>query len=205
MTETFLSQFSDQPNQSSGPRMGINQLINEKEIIAASKNDPNCFKPLYEYYYRSILQYILHRTNDIEDAADIASSVFYKALLNLKKYRDLSLPFGAWLFRIARNETMQHFRKKKKWRYVVLDNALLQNLTEELETDNKETLLKATLMIIQSLDPDEIEILDLKYFQQKSYKEIAYILNASEGNLKVKTFRLLHKIRKKIDQQDGAL
>lgn len=185
--------------------MGINQLINEREIIAASKHDPNCFKPLYEYYYRSIFQYILHRTNDTDDAADLASSVFYKALTNLKNYKDLSLPFGAWLFRIAHNETMQHFRKKKKWRYVVLDDVLLQNMTEEIEADNKETLIRATLKIIQDLDPDEIEILDLKYFQQKSYKEIAYILNSSEGNLKVKAFRLLHKIRKKIDQEDGAL
>ncbi len=182
-------------------RMDSDRLINEREIIAASKKDPVHFKVIYEYYYRGVLNYIYHRTNEINDAAEIASDVFYKALINLGKYRDMKVPFGAWLFRIAYNETMLHFRKSKKERYVILDEPLIENLAEEIETDHKQELLSAVKGALENLTPSELEIIDLKYFRRTPNPEIAYMMGISEGNLKVRAHRVIRKIKKLLDEK----
>lgn len=186
-------------------RMATNHLINEKDIIEASKKDPVHFRPIYEYYYHPVLNYINQRTNEINDAAEIASTVFYKALLNIGKYKYRNLPFGAWLFRIAYNETMQHFRRTKKSRYIVLDDHLINNLADEVQTQNKSELLKATKIAIEHLRPAELEIIDLKYFQQKSNADIAFILGLNEGNLKVKTHRIIRKLKKLIVEKHDSI
>jgi len=185
--------------------MGDNQLINEKEIIAASKKDPHCFRPLYEYYYHEVFNYIYQKTNDLNNTAEITSSVFYKALIHIGKYRDLNLPFGAWLFKIAYNETMQYFRRSKKMRYVVLDDPLLDNLACEVETDNKPHILQAVRNVFEELTRAELEIIELKYFQQKTNREIAFIVGMTEGNLKVRTHRIIQKIKKLIKEKNGTV
>jgi RNA polymerase sigma-70 factor, ECF subfamily len=179
--------------------------VNEKELIAASKNDPHHFRPVYEYYYPYILNYIYHRTNEIEKAADIASVVFYKALVNLAKYRDMSLPFGAWLYRIAFTETMQYFRNTKKMRYVILDDVLIEKLADDVQNDNRDALIRATVNAVKELKQTEHEIIDLKYFQQKTNREIAFILGMSEGNLKVKVHRIIEKLKKIIAEKHDTI
>lgn len=185
--------------------MGINHLINEKEIIAASKKDPHCFRPLYDYYYQGVFNYIYQKTNEINNTAEIASSVFYKALINIGKYHDRNLPFGAWLFKIAYNETMQYFRRSKRIRYVVLDNNLIDNLANEVESDNKIRLLQAIRNVFEKLKTSELEIIEFKYFQQKTNREIAFILGMNEGNLKVKAHRIIRKIKKLIAEKNDTL
>ena len=185
--------------------MDLKGPVNEKELIAASKKDLQFFKPVYEFYYPRILDFIYHRTNEINDAADIASVVFYKALANLNRYKDLDLPFGAWLFKIAYNELMQHFRKSKKTRFIVLDESLIENLAEDIKTDNRETLLKAAVKAADNLKPPELEIIDMKYFQQKTNREIAFILGIREGNLKVRVHRIIRKLQKLITEIDDAI
>ena len=70
--------------------MDLKGPVNEKELIEASKRDPQRFRPVYEYFYPHILNYIHHRTNEINDAADITSVVFNKALANLGRIRRLT-------------------------------------------------------------------------------------------------------------------
>ncbi len=185
--------------------MGSDHLINEQELIAASKKDPVHFKAIYEYYYRSILNYIYHRTNEINDAADIASSVFYKALVNLGKYKDIGYPFGTWLYKIAYNETMLYFRKYKKEMCVVLDDSLIDNLAEEIQADNKQMLLNSMTDAIGKLSPEETELLELKYYQRIPNSEIAYRLGISEGNLKVKAHRVIRKIKNMVHEKNGTI
>ncbi len=198
----FLSKASGGINQKANPGMSTNHLINENEIILASQKNPRYFKAIYENYYNPILNYINCKVNDIEIAADITSNVFYKALLNLKKYKDQQVPFAAWLYKIAFNETMQFFRKTKKKRTVVLDADLMENIAEEIRAENNADLLQMVIKVVESLNDNETEIIDQKYFQQKSNREIAFILGISEGNLKVKTHRIIKKIKKLIAESN---
>jgi RNA polymerase sigma-70 factor (ECF subfamily) len=201
----FLSIHYNAGNKMPDSGMDTGHLKHEKEIIAASKKDPHSFRPLYEYYFHPVFNYIYQKTNEINAASDITSSVFYNALIHIDKYQDRNLPFGAWLFKIAYNETMQYFRRSKNTRYVVLDDHLIENMADELESNNKARLLQATRQIMETLAPSEVEIIELKYFQQKSNRETAFILGISEGNLKVKAHRITQKIRKLIEKENERL
>src|SRR6188768_3385607 len=105
----------------------------ERDQVEKAKKDPEAFRPLYEKYFRQIFLFILHKVDDKEVTADICSQVFLKAMTHLQGYEHKNLPFSAWLYRIAVNETMAHFRKTQKTRHVVIDEKVLEKLYEEVE------------------------------------------------------------------------
>ena len=78
------------------------ELKTESEIIRIVQKDPARFEVLYRKYYAQVYLFVLKRVETQETARDITSQVFLKALSNVAKYRDMGLPFSAWLFRIAR-------------------------------------------------------------------------------------------------------
>ncbi len=176
-------------------RNSSKHLINEQEIINASKKDSANFKVIYEHYFNAILNYINQRVNDPPTSADITSNTFLKALMNIKKYKPMEVPFSAWLYKIAYNETMMFFRKSKNLRHVPLDDVILENIGEEIPGIEKEQLLNAVMKTLNELEHTDTELIDLKYFQKKSGKEIAFILGLSESNVKVKLHRLLKRVK----------
>ena len=127
--------------------------------------------------------------------------MFLKAVLNLPKYEFKGLPLSAWLFRIASNEVNQHFRNQSNARSISIEDSGLDRLFHELpEFDDEESESKerAVLNGIQKLDQDDLQFIELRFFEDRSFKEIGMILNITENNAKVKTYRILDKIRKVI-------
>lgn len=166
--------------------------------IQAAQQDSLHFRPLYERYFEPIFRFIHRRTADEHLAADITSQVFLKALQRLENYSFRGVPFSAWLFRIAGNEVAQHYRQAKKNRVVGIDDANLTELLEEMEELDNE---KLRILLIQSLDElrdKELEIVELRFFEQRPFKEIAAILNITESNAKVRTYRVLERLKKRI-------
>lgn len=176
---------------------GISRL-REIEIINQSKKHIANFKPIYEAYFTSILNYVYQKVGDKAHAADITSQVFMKAMTNLNSYKIQEVPFSAWLYKIAYNETMYFFRKTKKVRTVVLDNALIDGIYDELDEFPKEQILHTIESMIADLKPDDFELIELRYYQSKSFREIGFVLGCSENNAKVKLHRLIRKLRHKL-------
>src|SRR5688572_30356328 len=85
-------------------RLPIVNLSDEEIEIREAKADPALFRPLYDRYYERIFKFLYQRLDEKEDAFDLCSQVFLKALTNLGKYRSVGVPFSSWLYRIARNE-----------------------------------------------------------------------------------------------------
>lgn len=176
--------------------------INQEEeiaIIERAKKDPEKFGVLYNRYYKPIFIFIHKRTNDKECSADIASHVFLKALTNLNSYVHQGFPFSSWLYKIALNEVNEYYRKKNKKRVVSIESTGLERLTNaliegesDLELNEKRFYLSEALKQLEAL---EIQLVELRFFEEKSFKEIGYILNITENNAKVRTYRLLDKIK----------
>src|SRR5688572_325785 len=89
------------------------QLDQEKVLVHEAQKDRAKFALLYKKYFEQIFLFVLKRVESEDTAADITSQVFMKAMVNISKYRDMGLPFSSWLFRIARNEMNDMFRKKQ--------------------------------------------------------------------------------------------
>lgn len=168
----------------------------EEQLIEASRADPKQFRILYEKYYKTIFLFIFHKVEQKETAADLTSQTFLKALQNLDKYEFRQLPFSAWLYRIATNETMQYFRNNKKVRKVLIDEALLAELQEPDEPADQEILKNKLIKAIDTQPIADIQLIELRFYEKKSFREIGYILNVTENNAKVKTYRILDKLRK---------
>lgn len=170
---------------------------NEESLIRKSQSDPEAFRPLYEKYFKRIFLFVHHRIGDKALTADITSQVFLKALTNLSKFQFRGLPFSAWLFRIALNECHDYFRKNKRHRLVTLQDAAAEKLHEELTAETGlEDLLMRLPKILERLSEDELHIIELRFFEQRPFQEVADILGITETYAKVKTYRTLDKMRK---------
>ena len=183
--------------------LSAEELRKEQELIEEAKTRPEAFRPLYDRYYPVMFRYVYNKLRDKEQTADLTSQIFLKALLNLPKYKNQGVPFSAWLYRIAKSEVGQYFRDEKKQPVVVVDEALFAEIAEEgadLALEHWQGQLAAAL---QHLALEEIHLLDLRFQEEKAFKEIGQILGITENNAKVKTYRLLDKLRRllKLDTQ----
>ena len=173
------------------------QAIDELQLIEEAQQKAASFKPLYDRYYKPIFLFVLYRVGDKDLCADITSQVFLKALQNLKRYQFRNLPFSAWLYRIAINEINDYFRHQARQRFVSVDEVHAQALHSELMEDFSLDYFQDRLEdMLQQLEPDELHVIELRFFEERPFKEVAIILNISEVYAKAKTYRILNKLRK---------
>lgn len=187
-------------------------LLEEKKLVLKAQKDPKAFGIIFDIYYPKILRYTIRRTGDIETAQDITSEVFFKALNKLWQFKWRSIPFSAWLYRIANNEVNQYFRKGTARKVTSLDMLTektnfeaisSENLQEEIEEAEREaeryTEYKIVQNILKTLPIHYQEIITLRYFEKKKLTEIALILNKKEGTIKSLHFRALNLLRSKFE------
>ena len=174
------------------------QLNEELTIIEAAKLNPEHFAPLYNKYYKQIFNYVYQRMESKDTAFDITGQVFLKALTNLQKYQFKGVPFASWLYRIAHNEVMQLFRTQKDKRAVNADVGDLRFICEENEEPFFEEYIPAIKKLILELDSDDLQMVELRFFEKRPFKEIAEILDITEVNAKVRMYRIIEKLKKSI-------
>ncbi len=181
------------------------QIKKEGEIINAAKSNPQAFKPIYEEYFPQISAFAYKRLDDKETAFDIAQKTFLKALEQLGKYEHRGLPISSWLYRIAVNEINQYYRKANKNRTVSIETAEVNNLFSEVNDsiydEDQIEMLKTSLTYLSSAD---FLMLEMRYFEERPFKEIAEILEITETNSKVKTYRALDKLKKVVQKMQAA-
>ncbi len=176
------------------------EVLAEQAIIEDAKLNPRSFEKIYESYFKSILQFVYQRLDSKETAIDITQTTFLKALQNLTKYQFKGLPFSSWLYRIALNELNDYFRKNANKRTVNLEDKISTLLFEEAEGDDeieahqqKLTLLKSA---IKQLNAEDFIFIEMRFFEGRPFAEIAEIMEITENNAKVKTYRILEKVKK---------
>lgn len=181
------------------------EIEQEFILIQQSKQDPACFAPLYEKYHHPIFLFIYKKTLDKELSGEITSIVFSKALQALPSYQSKGLPFSSWLYRIAANETAYYFRKSKRTEHVYLDDTQIHRLQEEVpaDEDTTDSYLKALGSVLSSLKETEVQLIQWRFFENKSFKEVGEFLQMTENNAKVKTYRLLEKLKKMIQSKNN--
>jgi len=172
------------------------EIQEEYLLIEEAKKNPSRFGKIYERYYQQIFLFVFKRVGEEDNTADICSQVFLKSMLSLKKYTFQGVPFSAWLYRIAINEINQFFRNNKSQRHISLEGADLFDMVEEVEEDHSEANIKILLHTLQRLNPDEVQFIELRFFEKMSFKEIAAVYGITENNAKVRMYRLTNKMKK---------
>ncbi len=169
----------------------------EQALVEAAKKDPKSFAVLYDTYYEQIFRYIYKRLDDKEQAFDAAQQVFLKALDNLAKYENRGVPFASWLYRIAFSELNNLFRQQKAERTVNIDSVSVYNIIEEIQESKIDQYHdKIVSIIYKQLEEDQLQLIEMRFFEKRSFKEMAEILDITENNAKVKTYRVLDLLKK---------
>jgi RNA polymerase sigma-70 factor (ECF subfamily) len=130
-------------------------------------------------------------------AGDVCQEAMLKAWTNLPKYEDRGFPFSAWLYRIASNEVNLFFRGQKKMMTVEIEDKHVKTMMTELEIGEaeKESDQDKLLKVLSNLKPEHTEIIELRFFLQYSFKEIAEFYGITEANAKMRLYRILDKIK----------
>lgn len=177
------------------------EIQQELQHIEAAKENPARFGVLYDKYYKSIFVFIYRRTEDEELTADITSQVFLKALINLKQYEFKGVPFSAWLFRIAFNEINMYFRKNNANRVVSLDQNGILQIAQETDLEENADGIKQMMSALKNLEENEVQLIELRFFEKRSFAEVGAIIGITENNAKVKVYRILDKLKKVLSKK----
>ena len=164
--------------------------------IQAAQADPAMFRPLYNRYFEQIFNFVYKRTLNEELCSDIVSQVFLKAMQRLDGYTFQGVPFSAWLYRIASNEVAQHYRSTQKNRIVSIEDYSLNSMLDEMETDDMAPFRSVLVNSLDELKEGDLEIIELRFFEQRPFREVANILGITESNAKVRTYRVLERLKK---------
>ena len=174
------------------------EITSEEKLIKAAQLNPRDFEPLYKRYFKRIANYIYNRVEDKETAFELTSEVFYKALENLPKYKPMGVPFSAWLFRIASNEINLLYRKNKAMRVLSIDRDGLGELKGDMEESNQTEVDEQLYKALQTLKEDDMELINMRFFEKRSFKEICDILDMNESACKMKLYRILEKLKQQM-------
>lgn len=171
-------------------------MLTEREEIEAAKADRAKFEPLYNRYYEPILQFVYKRVEGKEAAFDITSQVFLNAMIKLDQFKFVGAPFSSWLYRIALNEINTLFRKDKVQRSIKTEEAELKSVIHEINPDEDiDEQYSRVAEVLTEFEEEEVQLIELRFFEKRSFKEIGDILNITENNAKVKLYRLLDKLK----------
>jgi RNA polymerase sigma-70 factor (ECF subfamily) len=174
----------------------------ERWLVEAAKTNMEHFEPLYNRYYDEIFRFIFRRTDDEYLTADLCSQTFFKALSNLKKFTWTGTPFRAWLFTIAANEVRKYYRDKRK--VFVIEESRMKGIAEDDSEINRLDMYDI-VHIFENLDDKEVRLIEMKYFENYTFAEMADYFNEKESAMKMRVYRLLKKVRKLIIQADDKI
>lgn len=175
------------------------EIRKENEMVEQSKKDPRAFSGLYEKYFDRIYYYILRQTDDEDIAGDLSSQTFVNVLHHLPSYEFRGLPFSAWLYKIASNEVNKFYRKNKGKKIFSIEESKVRELVERSDRNSPEwdeDILQRLLVYLKDLPTDMLQVLELRFFEDKDFREIAFILGMTESGAKMRTYRALDKLRK---------
>ncbi len=170
-----------------------------KCVINAQKGDKNAFEILYKQYYTRIYRYCCINLYRNQTADDVTQEVFIRAWKALPKFTfNNGGTFQAFLFRIARNLIIDLSRKKKT---ISIDSvgeiSKEDNLIDGIARQENIDKVKNALDKLAEVDK---QIIILRYFEELSHSEAAQILSMKEGALRVRTIRLLKKLKELIEK-----
>lgn len=181
-------------------------------VQRAIKGDQNAYADLMDRYRDSIYFLLLKMVNNKDDADDLTIEAFGKAFKNLKQYTP-NFAFSTWLFKIASNNCIDFIRRKKK-KTLSIDKTIenddgtettIHLKSEMLDPEEKfvqKQKIKLLHELVKKLKPRYRELVELRYFKELSYEEIAAQLDIPLGTVKAQLFRareFLHSVLKNIE------
>jgi RNA polymerase sigma-70 factor (ECF subfamily) len=187
----------------------LNQRTSAQElrrlVEQAQRGDRHALEELYLLHFDRIYSYLHLSVGNRHDAEDLTTQVFVKMLESIGNFRWRSAPFSAWLFRIAHNLAMDHFRANKRWQ---LEEEVPEPDPGEGSAAEEEALesigRQSMLQLIEKLSPEQQQVLTLKFVFNFSNADAATILDKTDGAIKSLQHRALASLQRQLERSGSA-
>jgi RNA polymerase sigma-70 factor, ECF subfamily len=180
-------------------------LANEAELAQrASKHDQEAFAALYTAYVDKIYKYLYYKVGSAQDAEDLCEQVFLKAWEAIGRYTWCGYPFSSWLYRLAHNLVVDHYRTRRE--SVPLQDMIATG-SEPVDNDPADafarTLDAAELVTaITQLTEDQRQVIALKFIEGYDNAEIAQMLSKKEGAIRALQYRALRSLQAILEAEE---
>ncbi len=178
-------------------------LDGEEKLIqdAVKVGDSSAFGKLYDHYQPMIYRFVFVKVGRREEAEDITHQVFLQAWQNIRGYRHRGYPFGSWLYRIARNQVIDHYRSRRD--DVSLEMADVEGAAIEVEHHDASLQMdvERVMAAIRLLKPEYQDAIIFRFIEDLSIRETAAAMHKTEGAVKLIQHRAIEELRKKMDAE----
>jgi RNA polymerase sigma-70 factor, ECF subfamily len=186
--------MSEQTASRRAPAEHVRELVDR-----AQQGDRDALEELYLIHFDRIYSYLHMSVGNRHDAEDLTTQTFLKMLESIGRFRWRSAPFSAWLFRIAHNLAMDHFRAGRRWQPE--EDVPEPEGSEEpsaeavaMQAIGRESMLE----LIERLSTEQQQVLTLKFVFNFANAEVATILGKTEGAIKSLQHRALASLQKQL-------
>lgn len=176
-------------------------LDGEKNLIErAIKGEASAFGLLYDKYQPQIYRFVYLKVSHREEAEDLTHQVFLKSWQNIVEYKFQGFPFSSWLYQIARNQIIDHYRTKK-------GNLNIEEINEPriensiAETIDNNSSVKEIKKAINQLKPEQQSVIILRFIEELSIKETALALKKTEIAVKLLQHRAVKNLKKNLNSK----
>lgn len=179
-------------------------LSNEKQLVElAARQDPKAFGKLYELYFDKIYNYLYFKTMHANEAEDLTALVFMKAWEAIDKFQWQGYPFSAWLYRIAHNQLVDHYRTRRQ--ALPLEVAEHYECKDDpFEAVEHASVLAQVRVALKHLTPEQQRVVTLRYFEGYSICEIAKLMGKAPDAVRAMQHRALRGLQPRL-RPDVAL
>src|SRR5215213_3011518 len=175
----------------------------DRLVAEAKAGDAEAFGAIFDAYVGPIHRFIASRVNRPSDAEDLTQLVFVKALEALPRYETRGIPFGGWLFRLARNAIIDQIRTRKDHLSLL---AATTRATEdggpEASAAQREDLEKVAQALTELTD-DQREVIELRFFAGLTVAEAATAMGRQDGTIRGLQFRAIAALRRSLGIDDA--
>lgn len=176
--------------------------LDEAALVAAARRDPAAFGEIYRRYVTRLYRYLFSQVGDGHEAEDLTAVVFSAAWESLPRYREQG-NFAAWLFRIARNKVKDYFRRRRPTLSLEEVQPLLHTEWDFLASLEQDDMLQRLAALLEDLNPEQRELLRLRFAADLSYAQIGDLLGRSEAAVKMSVHRLLQRLQADWNDPNG--
>ena len=160
----------------------------ENLVRQAVDGNQQAFTRLYDEHFDRIYRYIYFRVSNQAEAEDLTQEVFLKALQAIGSYKWRDVPFAAWLFRIAHNQVIDHFRKQSKQKKAPLEEAAAVSMEDPVAMAEQKSEIDELTSAVKELPSAQQEVISLRFIAGLPIAEVARTLGKSEGTVKALQF-----------------
>ena len=165
-------------------------------IERVRKGDQDAARTLYERYFDRIYNYVYARLGRAEDAEDLAIDTMTRSLTRLDQFHDQGVAFSSWVYKIAHNATIDHYRRHGKVTLVSLEQATLPQSADPSELAMEQLSNEDLRVALRALTDEQQQVLILRFFQDLTAPQVAGIMGKSVGAVQALQHRALGSLER---------